>query len=138
MHDFWKNHAQNVRKKLVPDRFLKNKIEHSYGSIVSSFIKFVILWQVEGYRNILKLSCGPLAFNSYQTFLKNKKRSGTSLLASFSAYFLRKLFLLLYSFIWQNFIVWLPLLCEIWAICVLQLFVNHVATSWIMKLTLFF
>ena len=26
-----------------------------------------------GYRNILKLSCRPLAFNSYKAFLKNKK-----------------------------------------------------------------
>ena len=32
---------------------------------------------VEGYRNILKLSCRPLAFTSYKAFLKNKKRSGT-------------------------------------------------------------
>ena len=35
---------------------------------------------------ILKLiCCKPLAFNSYKTFFKNKKRSGTSLPASFSA-----------------------------------------------------
>ena len=32
-----------------------------------------------GYQNILKLSCRPLAFNSYKAFLKYKKRSGTSL-----------------------------------------------------------
>ena len=48
------------------------------------------VWQVEGYRNILKLSCRPLAFTSYKAFLKNKKRSGTSLPASFSAWFLMK------------------------------------------------
>ena len=41
--------------------------------------------QVEGYRNILKLSCKPLAFTSYEAFLKNKKRSGTSLFETFSA-----------------------------------------------------
>ena len=30
------------------------------------FIQFVfILWQVKGYRNIMKLSCRPLAFTSY-------------------------------------------------------------------------
>ena len=46
---------------------------------------FFIISQVEGYRNILKLSCRPLAFNSFKAFLKNKVRSRTSLLDSFSA-----------------------------------------------------
>ena len=41
--------------------------------------------QVEGCRNILKLSCKPLAFTSYEAFLKSKKRSGTSLFETFSA-----------------------------------------------------
>ena len=47
------------------------------------------LCQVEDYWNMLKLSCRPLAFTSYKAFLKNK-RSGTSFLASFSAWFLKK------------------------------------------------
>ena len=34
------------------------------------------------YRNIMKLSCKPLAFASYKAFLKNKKKSGTSLPAT--------------------------------------------------------
>ena len=35
----------------------------------STFIQFVfIVWKVEGYRNILKLSCRPLAFTSYNVF----------------------------------------------------------------------
>ena len=38
-----------------------------------------IICQVEGYRNILKLSFRPLVFTSFKLFLKNKKRSGTSL-----------------------------------------------------------
>ena len=38
----------------------------------------------------LKLSCRPLAFTSYKAILKNKNRSGTSLSASFSAWFLKK------------------------------------------------
>ena len=29
-----KNHTQNVAEKLFPDPFLKNKIEHSSGSVV--------------------------------------------------------------------------------------------------------
>ena len=49
-------------------------------------IQFVFpVWQVEGHRNISKLSCRPCAFTSYQAFLKSKKRSRTSLPASFSA-----------------------------------------------------
>ena len=34
--------------------------------------------------------CKPFAFPLYQAFLKNKKRSGTSLPVSFSASFLKK------------------------------------------------
>ena len=63
-------------------------------------------------RTILKLNCGPLNFTSNKTFLKNKNRSWTSLSASFSAWFWRKIFPLLYFINWPNFIVWLPLLCE--------------------------
>ena len=36
-----------------------------------------IVDQVECYQNLLKLCCRPLAFTSYETFFKNKKRSGT-------------------------------------------------------------
>ena len=69
----------------------KIKIEYISGSIVSNFIQFVlIVYQVEDYCNILKLSCRPLAFILYKTFVKNKKRSGTSFPASFSSWVLRK------------------------------------------------
>ena len=61
---------------------------------------------IEGYWNILKLSCKPLDFTSDKAFLKSKKRSGTT-------QFWRKIFLLLYSINWPNFIVWLSLFCEI-------------------------
>ena len=50
----------------------------------------VIICQVEGYQIILKRSCRPFAFTSFKAFLKNKKRSGTSLPALFSAWFLKK------------------------------------------------
>ena len=49
--------------------------------------------------------------------------------------FSRKMFLILYSINWPNFIVSLPLVFEILAIRVLQLFVAQVVTSKIMKLT---
>ena len=48
-------------------------------------MQFVLIaCQAEGYLKMLKLSCRPLAFTSYKTFLKNKKSSGTSFPASFS------------------------------------------------------
>ena len=49
-----------------------------------------IVCKVENYRNILKLNRRRHAFTSYKAFLKNKKRFVTSLLASFSARFLKK------------------------------------------------
>ena len=48
----------------------------------------------EDYRNILKLTCRPLVLTSYCNFWI-------------------KICLLLYGINWPNFIVWLPLLCEI-------------------------
>ena len=37
-------------------------------------IQFIfIVSQVQDYRNLLKLSCRPLAFTSYKAFLKNKE-----------------------------------------------------------------
>ena len=44
-----------------------------------------IVCQADDYQNILKLGCIQLAFTSYEAFLKNKKRSGTSLPDLFSA-----------------------------------------------------
>ena len=53
------------------------------------FIYFVsIVCQVEDYRKWLKLSCRPPGFTSYKGFLTNKKKSGTSFPASFSAWLL--------------------------------------------------
>ena len=52
-----------MMKNLVPDLFLKIKIEPISGSIVESFVQYhFIVCQAEGYQNILKLSCRPLAF----------------------------------------------------------------------------
>ena len=56
-----------------------------------SFIRFVfIVRQAENCRTISKFSWRPPGFTSYKTFLKNKKRSGTSLPTSFSTWFLKK------------------------------------------------
>ena len=51
-------------------------------------------------------------FYLMQNFFKKQKESWTSLPTSFSDFW-RKIFHLLYSTNWPNFIVWLPLLCEI-------------------------
>ena len=45
-----------------------------------------IVCQIEDNQNILKLSCRPLCFTSYKAFLKNKKRSGTTLSAPIVCY----------------------------------------------------
>ena len=80
---WWRNSSQTLFKKI--------KIEHISGSIFWSFIYFVfIVCRVEGYRNWLKLSRRPLAFISNKVFLKKKRRSGTSLPASFSPLLLKK------------------------------------------------
>ena len=73
----------------------------------------LIVCQVVDYRSVLKLSCRSIAFPSCKAFLKKQKVSGASLLASFSAWFLKKIFFMLYYSTWRNFIVWLFLLCEI-------------------------
>ena len=76
----------NMRNIFLEKSYSKYGGEKIPRSIGLSFIQLVfIVWQVEGYRNILKLSCRPLAFTSNKAFLKNKKRSGTSLPDLFSA-----------------------------------------------------
>ena len=55
---FLKNHTQNAVEKLFPDSFSKKS-----ELIISILYSFVfIVCQFESYRNILKLSCRPLAF----------------------------------------------------------------------------
>ena len=57
-------------------RLFSEKIEiaHISGSVVESFIQFVfIICQVEGYQNILKLSCTPLVFTSYKAFFRKQR-----------------------------------------------------------------
>ena len=71
--------------------FWKVKIDYISGSIVSGFIQFVfIVCQVDSYQNTLKLRFRSLGFASYKVFLRNKRRSKTSLPSSFFAWFLKK------------------------------------------------
>ena len=90
------------------------KIEHISRSIVKSFIQLTfIVQQVEGYQNLLELSCRPLGFTSYQVFSKIIRGLELVFLPHFSRNFWRKILLLLYSINWLNFTVWLPLIWEI-------------------------
>ena len=79
-------------RETIPRLFSKKwKLSISLNQYFKSFIYLVlIVCQVEDYRKWLKLSCRPFAFTSYKAFLKNKKRFGTSLPASFSAWFFKK------------------------------------------------
>ena len=85
------NHAQNVVDQLVPDPFLKNQ---NWAYLWINHVKFYTvgfqLLVFEDDQNILRLRCWPLAFTSYKTFLKKRKRSGTSLPALYSAWFFKK------------------------------------------------
>ena len=74
---------QNMVEELFPGPFQKNRNWVYFW--INSYMQFAfVICQVEDYQNILKLSCIPLTFISNKAFIKSKKKSGTSLLASFS------------------------------------------------------
>ena len=106
-------------------------------TIPRPFTKFVLfVRQVEGYQYTLRLSCRPLSFSSYKSCLKNKWGLELVSLPHLLHDFWRKIFLLLYSINWANFIVWWPLLRQInRVICVflgnmcLVIVCNRVLTS---------
>ena len=134
-----KNHSQNAVEKLFSYPFLKIQ-NWTYLWINNLKFHIVCFYCIPSGRLqiILKRSCRPLAFTSYEAFLKNKKRSRTSLPVSFSAWFLKKIFLLFYSINWPNFIVWLPLIRKILGNMCIVIAFNQVVTSWNLKLTLSF
>ena len=75
-------------RKTIPRPFPKRiKIEQISRSIVQFYLKSgFIVYQVEGYRNILKLKLYiETPFTPYKVFLKNKRGFGTSLNVSISA-----------------------------------------------------
>ena len=87
----WK--ITKCEEKLFPDPFLKRQ-NWPYLWINSRKFYTVcfIVCQVEGYQNILKLSCRPIVFTLCKALLENKERSRTSTPASFSLWFWRKKF----------------------------------------------
>ena len=111
---FLKSHTQNVVEILFSDPFSKNQNwAYFWINSVKFYIDCFIVCQVEDYQKILKLSCRSLAFTSYKAFLKTKRGLELVSLANFMHDFWSKMFILLYSIAWPNFIVWLRLLREI-------------------------
>ena len=98
-------------EKLFLDRSLKNQY---WAYLLINILKLVfIVCQIKDYRDMLKLSCRPVAFTSYKAYLKPKHGPELVSLAHFLHDFSRKIFILLYSITWPNFNVCLPLLREI-------------------------
>ena len=90
--------------KLVPDTFLKIKIEYISGSTVQNFIQFVLLHvQVDDFQNILKLK----AFSENKTWHE---------LVSLP-HFLHDLWLTLYFVKWPNFVEILSNMCIVIICC---------------------
>ena len=81
---FLQNHAQNPRLF-----YKKSKLSISLDQQPKMLYSLFLYIQVEVYQNILKLKCWPLVFTLNKAFWKNK-RSGSSLPALFSAWFLKK------------------------------------------------
>ena len=69
--------------------FTKSNLSISLDQYSKVYIFCFFVCQVEYYRKWLKLSCRSLALTSNKASLK-KKKPGTSLLASYSAWFLKK------------------------------------------------
>ena len=111
-HFFWK--IMHV-EKLVPDLFLKNWNWAYLWINILKFYKvcfyFVISWGLLKYKETkLQTTCCHLILSFFE---KIKRGLELNSLPHFLHNFWRKIFLLLYSINWPNFIVWLPLLREI-------------------------
>ena len=76
----------------IPRPFVKNQTRAYPWINILKFYKFCFYFCLSnwGLSKWLKLSCRPLAFTSYKAFWRNKKRHGTSLPGSFSAWFPKK------------------------------------------------
>ena len=112
-------------------RLYNIEIEHISEAMVRSFILFVfIVCKVQGYRNMLKLSCRPFAFTSYKDFFKKQKEVWNQSPCPIFCMVFQEKYLSYYILLTDQ----IPLsgcfyIIGYWIICVLQLFVNQIVTS---------
>ena len=116
---FLKKSTQNMVGKRVLDPFLKNQNwAYLWINCVKSSTACFYCMPGWGLSKHIKTKLQTICFYLPKAFLKNNKNmSGTNLLASFSAWFLRKnispVIFFNINITWPDFPVWLPLLCEI-------------------------
>ena len=127
---FFKNDAESEAGKLVPDRFLffkkallgKSKWSAAWFHYISIAFKLAYN-RKELFKTLHYWSWDMLNFD----FLD--KDLGIVSVAHFVYDFSTKMFLMLCSINWPNFIAWLPFFLRYWAMRVLQLFVIQAVTS---------
>ena len=91
-----------------PRPFYKKSKLNIRSTVRNVIILLLLYVLVEIYENILKRSWWPPVFTLYKAFLKNKKRSGTSLSVSICAWFLKKNISHDVFHYLPDFIIWLP------------------------------
>ena len=118
-------------RETIPRLFSKKiKIWHTSGSIVRSCIQFVlVVSQVEGHQNILKVRRRPLTFTSYKGLCKTKTGLERVSLPHFLHDFEEKYFSCCVLLPDQISLPGCIFLMGYWAICALQVFVNQIKTS---------
>ena len=109
---FSKIHTQNMVKKIFLETFIK-KLNRVYLWINS--LKLCNLFLLYANLRAIEIECNQAADYWLLSYIKILKKRSQKLV--FLPYFLhdfwRKTFLLLYSIVWPNLIVWLPLIREI-------------------------
>ena len=123
-------------------RPFSEKIKSAYLWIIN--LKFYTIcfhcMPIWGLPKYIETKLWPFAFTSFQVFKKkNKMRSAASLPTSFFFIFFEKIYFSCYILlIDQVSLSGCLYFIKYWTIWVLQLFVNQVVTSWILKLPLAF
>ena len=108
---FLENSCTKSGRKSRPRPFYKFVIS---GSTFWNVVKlFFIVCPSQGLPKYVKTKVLATCFYLIQSFLKNKKNSGTGIPTSFSAWFLKKNIYHALYINWTSFIAWLLLLLEI-------------------------
>ena len=105
-----KHGGEAVPRLLSKKSKLNISLDHSLSKVLYSL--FFFLYQVEGYLKTLKVNHRPLVL-PHVKFSQKKEGSELVPVSHLLHGFWRKVFLLLCSINWSNFIVWLSLLKEI-------------------------